>query len=257
MFFFGICLSLYPALISAEEERLLHQKMMVADFRDDISGNNFILLWILLVIVSLAVLLDVAVVDWSVLFMQTTLGANEFVSTFSFATYYLVSIGAGVFVDYVSQHNLLTRRSLLILCACAGVTSNLMIAWVGQASKTPYSVPLAVLSFGLGGLGAPAVCAISFNSMSTLSGYSSVDTMSFLVLASNVGAAVSGILIGEVGERHGGNLTQAWNLCAALYVTTMLIGQLWGYFGGQNVFNWNEEEKVPLASTSSRRSEVL
>ena len=120
-----------------------------------------------------------------------------------------------------------------MLCSIFGIAGNLIIGIIGMSDRK--SIPMALFGFFICGGGAPAVLAVVYSAMLTIKGYSSVDTMSFLVLSSNLGAALSGVLIGLIGKDHDGNLSTAWFVLAGICMINLLLGELWVPLGGRNV----------------------
>ena len=232
-----LCAVAYRGLVPADIESKVAAASAEVDFTDGErsnreSGASVTLLLVMLSVTCIVVLMDVAVVDWAVLFMQDTMHASELTSTFSFIVYYLTASFAGVVVDYVSLHHLISRRALLLVLGFLGLVGYLIIGLVGLSEQK--SVPLAILGFSVGGTGAPAVTAVCYQAVLTLNVFNSVNTLSFLTLAANFGAALSGAVIGHIGAMSHGDLSNAWFFLAACMVACMLMGELWVPLGGDN-----------------------
>jgi len=172
------------------------------------------------------------VIDWSVLYMQKTVGATELESIIPFVCYSIMTVAAATAADYLYDNRIMTRRAL-IECACSLSIIGLgVVAFDGGLENT--SIGLAIVGCALAGVGVPPMMAICYSAMANIHGISAVNAAVMMTLAGNLAATLSPLVVGAIGANNDADLTNLWLYSSLLMFVTLLLGEAWVCCGGQN-----------------------
>lgn len=150
------------------------------------------------VLAALGFLVEGAVYDWSVLFLQTERGAPQQQAALAYA-----SFSAAMAATRFLGDRLRARWSATGLLRASACLAALALAWVLLST----SVPLALAGFALAGVGLANVVPVLFSAAAQVPGVSAAHGISAVASLGYCGFMVGPSLIGLVA--HGSSLTVA------------------------------------------------
>ena len=245
--FIAVCIC-HQYVYTVEEENDLNAKKLITDaekkqldMTDGLKRNGEVNVWygapmtlaIIIVLANFTVwLCDSAVMDWSVLYMQTTISASELESTIPFIFYSIMTVISATTVDYLYDSRVMTRRALIEATCCLSIIGLGVVAYDGGIETA--SIGLAIFGCALAGAGIPSMMAICYSAMTSISGISAVEGAVMLTVVGNLAAGISPLVVGSIGTKRDGDLTIMWLYGSLLMFITLLLGEVWICCGGQN-----------------------
>ena len=252
--FIAVCIC-HQYVYTVEEENDLNAKKLITDaektqldMTDGLKRNGEVNVWyrapmtlaIIIVLANFTVwLCDTAVIDWSVLYMQTTISASELESTVPFIFYSIMTVISATTVDDLYDSRVMTRRALIEATCCLSIIGLGVVAYDGGIETA--SVGLAIFGCALAGAGIPPMMAICYSAMTSIRGVSAVDGVVMLTMAGNLAAGISPLVVGWIGTKRDDDLTTMWLYGSLLMFIALLLGEVWICCGGQNEPNEDDE----------------